>query len=231
LTQEAANMAPNEDLVWFRLGAAYLDSAKAQTDPQEKQKRNTEAYNDLQKAIDLKKKNDAEAAAGGQGQAPKKPEEVAAEKTRLAAYYDNFAAAAARSGKPNEAIEAYKQAAELDPAHAGNYYFNLGAILTNSATDQNGKKQAAEAFDKAIAADPAKADAYYWKGSNLMALATEENGKLVAPPGTAEAFQKYLELQPSGPHAEEAKAMLAAMNTTIESSYGKKGSQPPKKKP
>ena len=43
---EAAQMAPNEDLVWFRLGGAYLDSAKTQTDPAEKTKRYTEAYND-----------------------------------------------------------------------------------------------------------------------------------------------------------------------------------------
>jgi hypothetical protein len=51
---------------------------------------------------------------------------------------------------------------------------------------------------------------------------------LSAPEGTAEAFQKYLELQPNGPHAEEAKQMLAALNQTIETGYGKKGA--PKKK-
>jgi hypothetical protein len=45
---------------------------------------------------------------------------------------------------------------------------------------------------------------------------------LSAPDGTAEAFQKYLQLQPNGPHAEEAKQMLAALNQSIETGYGKK---------
>src|SRR5262249_39488924 len=52
---EVAQAVPNEDVIWYRLGSAYLDSAKTQTDPAEKTKRNTEAYNDLQKAIELKK--------------------------------------------------------------------------------------------------------------------------------------------------------------------------------
>ena len=142
---------------------------------------------------------------------------------KLAAYYDNLGAAAARLGKTEEAANAYRQAAELDPAGASNHYFNLGAVLTNSATDQNAKKQAAEAFDKAIAADPNKAEAYYWKGTNLMALATSDSqGKIKAPDGTAEAFQKYLELQPNGSHAEEAKQMLAALNQSVETTFGAK---------
>jgi tetratricopeptide (TPR) repeat protein len=152
------------------------------------------------------------------------------DKLKLAAYYDNFASAAARMGKADDAVNAYKQAAELDPPHAGQYYFNLGAVLTNTATDQNSKKLAAEAFDKAIAADPNRADAYYWKGTNLIALSTtDSSGKLSAPPGTVEAFQKYLELQPSGPHAAEAKQMLTALGSTVETSYGKKGAAPKKK--
>src|SRR6266699_2359613 len=52
---ETAQLAPNEDLVWFRLGTAYLDSVKAQTDATEKTKRSTEAFTNIQKAIDLRK--------------------------------------------------------------------------------------------------------------------------------------------------------------------------------
>ena len=141
----------------------------------------------------------------------------------MAAYYDNFGAAAARLGKGDEASEAYKQAAETDPAHAGNYYYNLGVVLHNTAKDADGKKQAAAAFDKAIQADPNKAEAYYLKGTDLISLSTaDSSGKLSAPDGTAEAFQKYLQLQPNGPHAEEAKQMLAALNQSIETGYGKK---------
>jgi hypothetical protein len=52
---------------------------------------------------------------------------------------------------------------------------------------------------------------------------------MVAPPGTAEAFQKYLELAPTGPHAEEAKAMLQGLGATVETSYGKKKTTTTKK--
>ena len=225
---EASQMVPNEDLVWYRLGAAYLDSTKTVADPAEKLKRNTEAYNDIKKAIDLKKNSQAGATPGA-APATKKPEDTAADNARLAAYYDNLGGAAMRLGKSEEAEDAYKQAAQLDPAHAANYYFNLGVVLHNSAKDADGKKQAAAAFDKAIAADPNKADAYYLKGTDLISLATaDSSGKLSAPEGTAEAFQKYLELQPNGAHAEEAKQMLAALNATVETGYGKKGA--PKKK-
>ena len=252
---EASQMVPNEDLVWFRLGGAYLDSAKTQTDPAEKTKRYTEAYNDLHKAIDLKKAKDAgETPANGQappangqpapangqpaqGNAPqgnaapptgKAAIQSALDKQRMAAYYDNFAAAAARVGKSDEAVNAYQQSADLDPSHAGQYYFNLGAVLTNSnaTNDAKVRKQAVDAFDKAIAADPSRADAYFWKGQNLVGMATTDpSGKIVAPDGTTEAYQKYLELQPSGPHAEEAKAMLTALNATVETNYGKKGAK------
>jgi tetratricopeptide (TPR) repeat protein len=236
---EATQMVPNEDLVWFRLGGAYLDSAKTQTDPAERTKRYTEAYNDLQKAIDLEKAKNApaegtngSAAGNGQGapaqngQPAKNVVQQAAEKQKLAAYYDNFANAAARVGKSDQAVDAYQQAAELDPPRAGQYYFNLGAVLTNSNTtnDANVRKQAIAAFDKAIAADPNHADAYFWKGQNLIGMATtDSSGKIVAPDGTTEAYQKYLDLQPTGAHADEAKQMLAALNATVETNYGKKG--------
>jgi tetratricopeptide (TPR) repeat protein len=246
---EAAQMAPNEDLVWFRLGGAYLDSAKTQTDPAEKTKRYAEAYNDLQKAIDLKKSKTPETGASGaaaangqlaqgnaqgaQGNAPpaqggKPAVQSAMDNQRMAAYYDNFAAAAARVGKSDEAVSAYQHAAELDPAHGGQYYYNLGAVLTNSnaTNDVKIRKQAIEAFDKAIAADPNRADAYFWKAQNLVGMATTDpSGKIIAPEGTTDAYQKYLELQPSGPHAEETKQMLAALNATVETTYGKKSTK------
>jgi tetratricopeptide (TPR) repeat protein len=227
---DATQMVPNEGRVWCQLGSAYLASTSGQTDPAEKTKRFTEAYTDLTKGIDLENKaSDAQASASATGGAQKKPEEAAADANRKASCYNNLGSAALHTGKADEAANAYKKAADLDPAHAGAYYFNLGVVLHTSAKDADGRKQAAAAFDKAIAADPNKADAYYLKGADLIALATSDSsGKLSAPEGTAEAFQKYLELQPNGPHAEEAKQMLTALNQTIETGYGKKGA--PKKK-
>jgi len=123
LMDEAVTMAPNEDLVWFRKGAIYLDSAKLQTDVAEKTKRNTEAFNDLQKAVDLKKTAMANPAAGGPGKppAPGGPSDNA----KMAAYYDNLGIAAGRIGKTDDAVNAYNQAATLDPANAAHYYLNL----------------------------------------------------------------------------------------------------------
>jgi hypothetical protein len=45
---------------------------------------------------------------------------------------------------------------------------------------------------------------------------------MVAPEGTAEAFQKYLELQPQGRMAQPAKDMLASIGATIETGFGTK---------
>jgi hypothetical protein len=77
------------------------------------------------------------------------------------------------------------------------------------------------AADKAIAADPTKAIAYYLKGQALISKATVDpkTQKIVAPPGTAEAYNKYLELQPNGPMAPEAKSILAEIGEKVNTKY------------
>jgi len=211
---EATQIDPSRDLLWAKLGDYDLGSAAKQTDSAEKTKRYEAAVTNYEKAVDIKQK------ALDAAPAQKTPD---ATKT-LASFYNNLGKAEAQLGKTDEAVKAYNQAAQLDPAGAGMYYFNLGAILTNAnvKNDTDMRKAAVQAFDKAIAADPARADAYYWKGSNLIGMATLQGDKMVAPDGTAESFQKYLELQPTGPHAEEAKAMLAGLGSTVETSYGTK---------
>jgi len=206
---EATQMDPTRDLLWFKLAEAYRNSALKQTDAAEKAKRLDAAVSDYEKAVDLKQK----ALEAG----PKTPDAS----KQLAAYYNNLGEAQAKARKTDEAVKAYTQAAQLDPSGAGQYYFNLGAVLTNANTS-NDPKAAIEAFDKAIAADPNRPDSYYWKGVNLIGDATLKGDKMIAPEGTAEAFKKYLELQPAGPHAEEAKAMLASIGATIETQFGKK---------
>ncbi len=134
-----------------------------------------------------------------------------------ASYYNNMADAAARAGDSQAAIEAYHQAATLDPTNAAQYYYNEGAVLTNTGKVD----EAIQAFDKAIQADPNKADAYYWKGVNMLGKATLKGNKMEAPPGTAEAFNKYLELQPNGQFAQPAKDMLASIGAQVETSFGK----------
>jgi tetratricopeptide (TPR) repeat protein len=139
-------------------------------------------------------------------------------KSSDAGYHNNLGQALAKTGKTDDAIAEYTAAAQLDPSNAGMYYFNLGAILTNA-----GKlDEANAAFDHAVAADPKRSEAYYWKGVNLLGKATlDKSGKMVAPPGTAEAFNKYLELDPSGRYAPAAKEMLVSMGEKIQTTFSK----------
>src|ERR1700681_4831594 len=207
---ETTQVDGTRDLLWFKLGDYYRLSATKQTDPAEKQKRLASAVEDYQKAIDLKK-----AAANDKDPNAAK---------NLAAYYNNLAEAYAKSNKVDDAVKTYELAGQADPASAAQYYFNTGAVLTNAGKIDDALK----AFDKVIAADPNRADAYYWKGVNMIGKATLQGDKMVAPPGTAEAFQKYLDLQPTGTNADAAKQMLASIGASVETSFGKKKAAPKK---
>jgi tetratricopeptide (TPR) repeat protein len=221
LLTQATELDATRDVLWYRLGDAYAQSVAKQTDAAEKTKRLESAVTDFQKAIDLKKADIQ--SANSSDKKPDAAHQTEANKN-LAAYYNGLGNAYGRAGKTDEAVAAYGQAAQADPPNGGMYFFNLGAALTNANKTGDAKMAhaAVDAFDKAIAADPTKADAYYWKGSNLMQLATVKGDKVVAPEGTAESFQKYLELKPDGPHAEESKGMLQGIGATIETSYGTK---------
>ncbi len=196
---EANQIDSTRDLLWFKLGDAYRMSAPKQ------KKRYEMAATNYQKAIELRSASET---------AQKDPDNSA----KMAAYYNNLAEAYSKSNKIDDSVANYDKAAQLDPAHAATYFFNEGAVLTNA-----GKVDAAiTAFDKVIAADPTRAEAYYWKGVNLIGKATLKGDKMVAPEGTAEAFKKYLELQPEGKLAQPAKDMLASIGATIETGFGKK---------
>ena len=208
---EANQTDATRDLIWFKLGDAYRLSVAKQTDPAEKQKRLESAVEAYQKAIQLKQGAD-------------NSKDPNANKT-IAAYYNNMAEAYAKSNKIDDAVKTYALAAQADPTNATQYYFNTGAVCTNAGKVDD----AIAAFDKVIAADPNKADAYYWKGVNMIGKATLQGDKMVAPPGTADAFQKYLELQPTGANADAAKQMLASIGASVETTYGTTKKKPPKK--
>jgi tetratricopeptide (TPR) repeat protein len=192
------------------LGDAYRLSAPKQTDPAEKQKRLDSAVEAYKKAVQLRQAvtNDKDPNAA----------------KNLAAYYNNLAEAYAKAGKVDDAVKTYALAAQTDPTAAAQFYFNTGAVCTNAGKVDD----AIAAFDKVIAADPNRADAYYWKGVNMIGKATLQGDKMVAPAGTAESFQKYLELQPTGTYADAAKQMLASIGASVETSFGKKKAAPKK---
>lgn len=202
---EATQMDATRDLLWFKLGDYYRLSAPKQTDPAEKQKRLDSAVESYQKAVDLKKA------------APSDKDPAAAAKT-LAAYYNNLADAYSKDKKVDDAVKTYELSAQTDPASAAQAYFNIGAVLTNAGKADD----AIAAFDKCIAADPTRAEAYYQKGVNLLGKATLQGDKTVAAPGTVDAFQKYLEIAPTGPNAQNAKDLLASLGAKVETTYGTK---------
>jgi tetratricopeptide (TPR) repeat protein len=203
--QEAVQLDGTREVLWSKLAEYERVAGSKTTDAQQRAALSQSAVEHYQKAIDIA------------GMA--KPAEVAA-------YYNNMGQAYSRINKVQEASEAYKKAAQMNPAQAGQFYFNLGALLTNSGKVD----EAIAAFDQAIAADPNNADAYYWKGVNMVGKATLKGDKMEAPPGTDEAFNKYLELQPTGQFAEPAKQMLASIGAEVQTSFGKPKAKAPAKK-
>jgi tetratricopeptide (TPR) repeat protein len=131
----------------------------------------------------------------------------------------------ARTGKVEEANAAYDAAAKLFPTQAG-FYFRNEAIIFSQVGNATAQLAAAE---KAIAIDPKAAVPYYLKGQALVGQTTvdEKTHKLVPPEGCAEAYQKYLELDPNGPYSAEVKGVLAGFNQVISSGFK---AEPDKKK-
>ncbi len=130
---------------------------------------------------------------------------------------NNLGQALANTGKTDDAVAAYEAAAKQDPTKAGMYYLNEAIVLYKLGKND----ESAAAADKAIAADPTKVDAYYLKGQDLISKATVDpkTQKVTAPPDCVAAYQKYLELAPTGPHAEEIKQILEGIGEKINSSY------------
>ena len=105
--------------------------------------------------------------------------------------------------KFDKAAEMSKKATEVGAGTAGgasaSVVFNQGIIYWNQSKVAEARAQ----FEQAVKMDPTLADAHYWLG---MALVNE--GKL---PEAVVAFEKYLELAPTGQHADTAKGILSSI--------------------
>jgi hypothetical protein len=117
-----------------------------------------------------------------------------------------------------DATAAYDAAAKAQPTNAGMFYSNEAIVLAKSGGSADA---VAAAADKAIAADPNKPVPYYLNGQALIAKATVDpkTNKIVAPPGCEEAYEKYLQLDPNGPMAADAKNILAQIGSKQSKSY------------
>ena len=196
---KAAEIDANQLAVWSNLAAAYQGLATTKTGP------DFDAA--MQKCLDAYTKALA-----------LKPDD--------AGVHNNYALALAKAKKFPEAQAELENAAKLDPPQAGKYFYNLGALEVNGGQSD----AAGEAFQKAIAATPPYPDAYYQYGVVLVAKAQiAADGKITPVPGTVEAFQKYLELAPTGQWAQPSKDMLATLGQSISVTY-QNPSAPKKKK-
>jgi tetratricopeptide (TPR) repeat protein len=193
--EKASVMGPEQHVVWSNLADAYLNRADKRA--------GADRQSDLDKGL-----------AAYAKAIMLKPDDPA--------YHNNYALGLAKNKKFDEAQAELTKAAGLDAANAGKYYYNLGAVYVNTGQSE----PAGAAFKKAIDIDPAYADSYYQYGLYLMGKATTTpDGKIVPPEGTAEQFQKYLQMKPDGSFADAAKAMLQSMGQTVDTSFQKPGTK------
>jgi tetratricopeptide (TPR) repeat protein len=135
-----------------------------------------------------------------------------------AGLHNNLGSIYAEMGKVDDAKAEFQKAADLNPSQAGNYYYNLGVVMVN----QGKMDDASVALKKATDIDPNNANAFYWYGMALLGKAeTKPDGSVVPVPGTIEAFQTYLKLQPNGQWAQAAQASIDQLKSTVPTEYKK----------
>jgi len=123
-------------------------------------------------------------------------------------YYNNLGNVLARAGKIEEAKAAYTKSAELDPPNAATAWRNFGISLYNA----NRLGDAVEPLQKAAELDPKNAQTWYLLGASLVyKMTTKKVGdkeEVQFAPGTIEAYQKAVELDPNGTWGQQAKQGL-----------------------
>jgi len=133
----------------------------------------------------------------------------------LAAYYNNLGGVYGRAGKIDEATAAYQKSAELDPANAAQAWRNFGITLYNA----NRLPDAVAPLQKSVELDPKNAQAWYLLGASLVSkMTSKQNGakmEFVLAPGTLEAYQKAVELDPNGPWGQQAKQGVEQLQAII----------------
>jgi tetratricopeptide (TPR) repeat protein len=125
-----------------------------------------------------------------------------------AGYYNNLGNVLARVGKIDEARAAYTKSAELDPPGAALAWRNFGISLYQAGRMQ----EAVEPLKKAAEIDPKNAQTWYLLGACLVASAdykqVGDKMEVTLKPGTVEAYQKAMDLDPNGPWGKQAKEGL-----------------------
>jgi tetratricopeptide (TPR) repeat protein len=158
-------------------------------------------YDVMGEAYDLDGKN-AEAADAYQKSLAITPD---------AAIYNNLGNVLAKQDKMDEAKAAYQKSGELDPANAAKAYRNFAIVLYN--VGKLAGSPAPDLLQKATQLEPNNTQGWYLLGVALVANMPppkQEGDKMTFTllPGTVEAFQKCIELDPNGPFAAQAKQQI-----------------------
>ena len=123
-------------------------------------------------------------------------------------YYNNLGNVLARAGKIDDARAAYTKSAELDPPNAAGAWRNFGISLYNA----NRLGDAVEPLQKSAELDPKNPQTWYLLGASLVyKMTTKKVGDkevVQLAPGTVEAYQKAVELDPNGTWGTQAKLGL-----------------------
>jgi tetratricopeptide (TPR) repeat protein len=124
-------------------------------------------------------------------------------------YYNNLGNVLGRTGKIDEAKAAYTKSAELDPPNAALAWRNFGISLYQA----NRMTEAIEPLKKSAELDPKNAQSWYLLGTCMVAdpkiyKTVGDKIEVTPTPGTVEAFEKAIELDPNGAYGMQAKQGL-----------------------
>ena len=146
--------------------------------------------------------------AGRNDDAAQAYQQAIAAKPDVPGYYNNLGNVLARAGKIEEAKAAYTKSAGLDPPNAATAWRNFGISLYNA----NRLGDAVEPLQKAAELDPKNAQTWYLLGASLVyKMTTKKVGskeEVQFAPGTIEAYEKAVELDPNGTWGQQAKQGL-----------------------
>jgi tetratricopeptide (TPR) repeat protein len=178
---------------------------------------------DANRPIVLSRLGEAYESMGKWQEAADTYQKAIALKPEVAANYNNLGNDLAKLGKVDEARAAYQKYVDLNPTDAALAWRNFGTVLYNS----NRMKESIEPLQKATTLDPKNATAWLLLGIalvNTMEFKTE--GNKITPimqPGTVEAYQHAIDLDPNGQIGAQAKdglASLQAMGVGITTKIG-----------
>ncbi len=149
-------------------------------------------------------------------------------KPDTAANYNNLGNDLAKLGKVDDARAAYQKYVDLNPTDAALAWRNFGTVLYNS----NRMKESIEPLQKATTLDPKNATAWLLLGIALVnTMEFKTVGDKITPvmqPGTVEAYQHAIDLDPNGPIGQQAKDGLASLQAMGVGITTKVGEAPPK---